>query len=139
MLLFMAYSGQCGLYDGIGVGRRAGSFARCGNDNPREETEMLTKLTQSAMALAFVGATAITAAPQAQAHGGNRTAGVVAGTIIGLGVLGAYAASRDRGYYRSCYPGRQRCEVVGQRCFYNRWGEYICKDNVRCWRPEVCD
>lgn len=102
---------------------------------------MLTKLTHAAMALALLGATAISTAPRAEAHGrgGSTAAGIVAGTVIGLGVLGAYAASRDRGYHRSCYPGRQRCEVVGQRCFYNRYGEYRCKDDVRCWRPEVCD
>ena len=47
---------------------------------------------------------------------------------------GAYA--RDRDY---CYEGRRRCEVVGQRCHYNRWGEYVCRDDVRCWRPRHCD
>lgn len=99
---------------------------------------MLKTFKHLALASSMLAAVAVTAAPQAQARGG-RTAGAVAGAIIGLGVLGAYAASRDRHYYRSCYPGRQVCDVVGQRCWYNRYGEYRCKDDVRCYRPRVCD
>ncbi len=91
-----------------------------------------------AMVGSFVAAATFVAAPQAEA-GGGRTAGAVAGAIIGLGVLGAYAAARENRYERSCYPGRQVCDVVGQRCWYNRYGEYRCKDDVRCYRPRVCD
>lgn len=114
---------------------------------------MLRKLTQIAMALTVVAGTCIVTAQEAEARrGGWRAGGVVAGTIIGLGVLGAYAASRDRGYYGpgpgyyapaygggACYPGRPRCSVVGQICGYNRYGEYGCRDDVRCWRPTHCD
>jgi hypothetical protein len=103
---------------------------------------MLKKLINAGMALALVAATGIATAPDAEARRGARTAGIVAGTVIGLGVLGAYAASRDRGpvyYERSCYEGRKRCEVIGQRCWYNRYGEYRCKDDVRCYRPQICD
>ncbi|MGE3918996.1 MAG: hypothetical protein AB7F78_25185 [Hyphomicrobiaceae bacterium] len=99
---------------------------------------MLKSIKSIAVAGALLAATAITVAPPAEARGG-RAAGVVAGTIIGLGVLGAYAATREPGYYRSCYPGRQVCDVVGQRCWYNRYGEYRCRDDVRCHRPRVCD
>lgn len=101
---------------------------------------MLKKLMYSGVAAALVVATAAATVTPADARGG-RVAGAVAGTIIGLGVLGAYAASRDRDYYRDdyCYEGRRRCEVVGQRCHYNRWGEYVCRDDVRCWRPRHCD
>jgi hypothetical protein len=91
------------------------------------------------LALALAAGTLIATSPAAEARRGARTAGIVAGTIIGLGVLGAYAASREPGYYRSCYPGHKRCEVVGQRCWYNRDGEYVCKDDVRCYRPQICD
>ncbi|MBS0243102.1 MAG: hypothetical protein JSS20_13060 [Proteobacteria bacterium] len=100
---------------------------------------MLKLVTNLAAAGAFLAATTIISAPEAHAYRrGYGVAGAVAGTIIGLGVLGAYAASRD-GYHDRCYPGRQRCEVVGQRCFYDRYGEYRCRDDVRCWRPRVCD
>lgn len=96
----------------------------------------MKKLLHATAAVALVVAAALTSAAPAEAHRGGRVAaGVVAGTLLGLGIAGAYA--RDRDYY--CYEGRRRCEVVGQRCHYNRWGEYVCKDDVRCWRPRYCD
>lgn len=101
---------------------------------------MLSKMKYAGVALALAATVTLMTAPSAEARRG-RTPAIVAGTIIGLGVLGAYAHSRDRGHYyhRSCYPGRQRCEVVGQRCWYTRYGEYVCKDDVRCYRPTHCD
>ncbi len=101
---------------------------------------MLNKLKYVGLALAVVAGSSIALSPAAEARRGYRTGGIVAGTIIGLGVLGAYAHARerDRHYSRECYPGRQRGDVVGQRCWYNRYGEYVCKDNVRCYRPTVC-
>lgn len=99
---------------------------------------MLKTLKTVALAGSLLAAATVATAPHAEARGG-RTAGVVAGTIIGLGVLGAYAASQERGYYRSCHPGRRVCDVVGQRCWHNRYGEYVCKDDVRCYRREICD
>ena len=106
---------------------------------PEGTEHMIKTIMTTGLALALVAGTTIATAPSAEAGRGGRTAGIVAGTVIGLGVLGAYAASRDRAYYRSCYPGRQRCDVVGQRCWYSRYGEYVCKDDVRCYRPTVCD
>ena len=101
---------------------------------------MLKTFKYLALAVSLFAAASTVAVTQAEARGrGGRTAGAVAGAIIGLGILGAYAAERDRGYYRSCYPGRRVCDVVGQRCWYNRYGEYRCKDDVRCYRREVCD
>ena len=100
---------------------------------------MIKTLAHAGLALALVAGASIATAPNAEAQRGGRTAGIVAGTVIGLGVLGAYAATRESGYYRSCYPGRQRCDVVGQRGWYNRYGEYSCKDDVRCYRPQVCN
>lgn len=101
---------------------------------------MLSKMKYAAAALALVATATVITAPSAEARRGRAPA-IVAGTIIGLGILGAYAHSRDRSpyYYRSCYAGRSRCEVVGQRCWYNRYGEYVCKDDVRCYRPTRCD
>ena len=101
---------------------------------------MLKKIMHAGLALTLLAGTGMMTANTASADRGGRTAGIVAGSIIGLGVLGAYAASREPAYYgRSCYPGRQRCDVVGQRCYYNRYGEYVCRDDVRCYRPQVCD
>jgi hypothetical protein len=105
----------------------------------KEERMMLKKLLYTSMALLLVAATGLTSmSTTAEAYRGRRAAGIVAGTIIGLGILGAAAAARDRGYDR-CYPGPRRCDVVGQRCHYNRYGEYVCRDDVRCYRPTVCD
>lgn len=102
---------------------------------------MLKKLMHVTAAIALLGAVAVQSTMPADAHDGRRAAGVAAGAIIGLGILGAAAAARDRDYYYrdTCYEGPRRCEVVGERCFYNRYGEYRCKDDVRCWRPRVCD
>jgi hypothetical protein len=97
---------------------------------------MLKNLMYATLGCAMFAASVVSTATPADAHRGGRAAGVVAGTIIGLGILGAAAASRDRDY---CYEGRRRCEVVGERCFYNRYGEYRCRDDVRCWRPRHCD
>ena len=97
---------------------------------------MIKKIAHLAMAASLLAATAITTAPQAEARGGRVVSGVIAGTVLGLGIAGAFAGPR---YYGRCYPGRRVCDVVGQRCWYNRYGEYVCKDNVRCYRREVCD
>jgi hypothetical protein len=82
--------------------------------------------------------------------GGRVAAGIAAGTLLGLGIAGAYGGPRyypGPAYYPEpydygpgCYPGPRQCEWSGGRCWYNRWGEYICGGRVwHCWRPTVCD
>jgi hypothetical protein len=102
---------------------------------------MLKKLATVSMALSFVAALATTTATEAEAGRGGRGVGAaVVGTVIGLCILGAYAAERDRGYYRSsCHLGPRQCRVVGQNCWRDGWGYRQCSDDVRCWRPEICD
>jgi hypothetical protein len=100
---------------------------------------MLKSLTHAAIAATLLAATSLASATDADARGrGGRAAGIVAGTVIGLGILGAYAASRDRGHYGACYR-REFCDVVGQRCWRNRYGERVCKDDVRCYTRRICD
>lgn len=102
---------------------------------------MLKKLTSGALALAMVAALATATASDAEARRGARVGAAIVGTVIGLGILGAAAAAeRDRGYYRSsCYPGPRQCHVVGTRCWRDDYGHRHCRDDVRCWRPEICD
>jgi hypothetical protein len=74
----------------------------------------------------------------AEARRGGVAAGVAVGTLLGLGIAGAYAGPR---YYEpACYPGPRQCERVGQRCWYNSYGDYVCRGGeLRCWRPRICD
>lgn len=95
----------------------------------------MKKFLHATAALALVAAASLSSTAPAEAgRGGRVAAGVVAGTLLGLGIAGAVA--RDR---YSCYEGPRRCEVVGERCHYNRYGDYRCRDEVRCWRPRRCD
>lgn len=102
--------------------------------------------TLMAMTLALGMVTAQPSTAEAGHRGGRIAAGVAAG-IIGLGVLGAIANAgerRHRGYYYSsggeCYPGPERCGYTSRRCFYNNWGDYVCRGGqYRCWRETVCD
>jgi hypothetical protein len=98
---------------------------------------MLKTFKHLALAASLFAAASTMAVTQAEAHGRGRGAGAVAGAIIGLGLLGAYAAGREHASY--CHPGPRVCDVVGQRCWTNRYGEYRCKDDVRCYRREICD
>jgi hypothetical protein len=102
---------------------------------------MLKKLMQSAAALTLVLGLAASTSQQADAHrrGGGVAAGIAIGTILGLGIAGAYAGPR---YYDgpACYRGPRQCGYVGRRCWFNSYGERVCRGGeYRCWRAEVCD
>jgi hypothetical protein len=104
---------------------------------------MVKKLMQSAAALALVLGLLAASSQDAEAHrrGGRVAAGVVIGTILGLGLAGAYAGPRY--YYDDdvvCYPGPRHCGYVGRRCWHNRYGERVCRGGeYRCWRERICD
>jgi hypothetical protein len=102
-----------------------------------------SKILQGAAALALVAGLFAASTQQAEAWrgggGGGVAAGVAVGTILGLGIAGAYAGPR---YYDGpgCYYGPRRCDYVGRSCWFNRFGERICGGGeYRCWRPRVCD
>jgi hypothetical protein len=102
---------------------------------------MMKKVMQSAAALALVAGVLAATTQQAEAHrrGGGVAAGIAIGTILGLGIAGAYAGPR---YYDgpACYRGPRQCGYVGRSCWYNSYGERICRGGeYRCWRPEVCE
>ena len=103
---------------------------------------MIRKLVQCLVALALVvGIAASMSEPAEAGRGGRIAAGVAIGTILGLGIAGAYDAPRY--YYREgpdCYRGPRQCQWVGRSCWYNRAGEYVCRGgDYRCSRPTICD
>lgn len=107
---------------------------------------MIKKILGTLIALTLaIGVMTAQPSPAAAGHGGRVFAGVAAG-IIGLGVLGALSAHAHerRGYYYSsggeCYPGPERCGYASRRCFYNDWGDYVCRrGEYRCWRETICE
>jgi hypothetical protein len=110
---------------------------------------MLKKVMQAALALAVVVGIAAAASEPADAHRrGGLAAGVAVGTLLGLGIAGAYAGPRyydGPRYYAyddgpGCYRGPRQCNWVGRSCWHNRYGEYVCRGgDYRCWRPTICD
>jgi hypothetical protein len=103
---------------------------------------MIRKMVQCLLALTIVlGIGATMSQPAEAGRGGRIAAGVAVGTILGLGIAGAYDDRRY--YYREgpdCYRGPRQCQSVGRSCWYNRVGEYVCRGgDYRCWRPTICD
>jgi hypothetical protein len=103
---------------------------------------MMKKILQSAAALALVAGIFAASTQEADAHrrGRGLGAGIAIGTILGLGIAGAYAGPRYYSEGPSCYRGPRQCGYVGRSCWHNRYGERVCRDGeYRCWRPTVCD
>ncbi len=103
---------------------------------------MLKKLASLSLALVMFAGVMATTADDADARrrGGAVAAGVAAG-IIGLGILGATANSRGRTYREpACYRGPRECRRGPDRCWYNRYGDYVCRrGELRCFRRTYCD
>jgi hypothetical protein len=102
---------------------------------------MMRKVLQSAAALALVAGIFAATTHEAEARRGRGIgAGIAIGTILGLGIAGAYAAPRYYGDGPACYRGPRQCGYTGGRCWHNRYGERVCSEGeYRCWRPTVCD
>jgi hypothetical protein len=107
---------------------------------------MMKKLMSAMLALTLAfGAVAVQPGDAQAGHRGGRIAAGVAAGIIGLGILGAVANANQRHHGRyydgggECYS-RERCGTGARRCWYNSWGDYVCRrGEYRCWREEVCD
>ena len=101
------------------------------------------KFTHALLALIVVlGLGAAMSQPAEARRNGGIAAGVAVGTLLGLGIAGAYAGPRYYGYDAGpgCYRGPRQCDWVGRSCWTNRFGEHICSGgNYRCWRPTICD
>lgn len=102
---------------------------------------MLKKALYSLMALTMAVGVLATSYQPAEARRGGGVALGVGAAILGLGLLGAHANARERGYYRSsCYKGREECSWKDRRCFENRYGDVVCRGGrYTCWRPTICD
>ena len=82
---------------------------------------MRKKFSHALLALTVVLALGATTTRPAEARRGGVAAGIAVGTLLGLGIAGAYAGPR---YYGAGY----------------RYGEHICSGgDWRCWRPTICD
>src|SRR5262245_66134127 len=100
---------------------------------------MLKRSMLLALAAVFLLGLAVSASEPAEARRGGRfIGGLAVGTLLGLGIAGAYAGPRYY-YGGSCYAGPRRCRYVGRSCWLNRWGEEGCGGGTeRCWRPTCC-
>lgn len=100
------------------------------------------KITHALLTLTIVLGLGAAMSQPAEARRNGLAAGIAVGTLLGLGIAGAYAGPR---YYRyesgpGCYRGPRQCDWVGRNCWTNRYGENICSGgNYRCWRPTICD
>ena len=101
---------------------------------------MWKTITKALLALTVVLGLAASSSQPADARGGRIAAGVAVGTLLGLGIAGAYAGPRYYADGPGCYRGPRQCDWVGRSCWYNRYGEYVCRGGERrCWRPTICD
>ena len=101
---------------------------------------MLKKILQSAMVLTMAVLVFAAASQPAEAYRRGFGPGLAIGTFLGLGIAGAYAGPRYYGPPPGCYLGPRQCDRVGQRCWHNSYGEYVCRGGeYRCWRPTICD
>jgi hypothetical protein len=111
---------------------------------------MWKKISRAVLALTVVVALGAAGSEPAEAgRGRNVAAGVAVGTLLGLGIAGAYAGPRyyGPGYYYGpahygpgCYRGPRQCGWAGRSCWRNPYGEMICRGGEwRCWRPTICD
>jgi hypothetical protein len=104
---------------------------------------MTRKITRALATLALLCGLGASMIQPAEAHRrGGLAAGLAIGTVLGLGIAGAYAGPRYYGYDAGpgCYRGPRQCGWVGRSCWVNRYGEEICSGGYhRCWRPTICD
>jgi hypothetical protein len=105
----------------------------------------MTKVIMRALlALTIVFGLGTAASRPAEAgRGGGIVAGVAVGTLLGLGIAGAYAGPRYYGpayYGPGCYSGPRQCGWAGRSCWRNPYGETVCQGgDWRCWRPRICN
>lgn len=90
-------------------------------------------LAVSTAAAALSGATV----PAEAKNGRNVAIGVAAGLVT----LGVIAGAANAGSRRSCYTVGGGCHWREGKCFYNRYGDYVCRQGYQVCEPRrtVCD
>lgn len=100
----------------------------------------MKKLLSVALAAVLAAGAIATTTQEAEARRGRNAA--IIGGVVGLGILGAAAAANaGPRYYRGggCYPGPRQCYRTEGSCFYNRYGDYVCRGGrMVCSRPMIC-
>ena len=104
---------------------------------------MTRKITHALLTLALLLGLGASMTQPAEAHRrGGLAAGLAIGTVLGLGIAGAYAGPRYYGYEAGpgCYRGPRRCGWENRHCFENRYGDLVCRGgDYVCTRPLICD
>jgi hypothetical protein len=105
---------------------------------------MTKTIIRALLALTIViGLNAGLTRPAEAGRDGRFATGLAVGTVLGLGIAGAYAGPRyyAPAYYGpGCYPGPRQCGWTGRSCWRNPYGETVCSGcEWRCWRPTICD
>src|SRR6516225_361556 len=98
----------------------------------------------------MLGLAAAATRPAEAGRDGSVAAGVAVGTLLGLGIAGAYAGPRSyygpnypydpAQYGPGCYPGPRQCAWTGRSCWRNPYGEVVSPGGEwRSWRPATSD
>jgi hypothetical protein len=104
---------------------------------------MIRSVKRTSLALAIVlGLGATFTQPAAAGREGRFATGVAVGTLLGLGIAGAYAGPRYYApdyYGAACYPGPRQRGWPRRSCVRNPYGETVSRGaGWRCWRPTIC-
>ena len=83
---------------------------------------MLKKIMHGAVALALVIGIAAASAQPAEAQRRGIGAGLAIGTILGLGIAGAYVTPPPRRLRPGSLSRPRQCDYVGRSCWYNSGG-----------------
>ena len=113
-------------------------------DHNLDVSAMFKTCMRTSLALTLVlGLGAGLSRPAEAGRNGRVFTGVAVGTLLGLGIAGAYAGPRYYGhaaYGPGCYPGPRQCGWTPRNCWRDAYGETVCRGgDWRCWRPTICD
>jgi len=100
---------------------------------------MMKKVSAVMATLLLATSLTVTSFGGAEARGGRGAAAIIGGAA--LGILAIEALKSDREYVREgCYRGPRECRWVRGGCYYDDYGDRVCRGGHReCYRPVYCD